>query len=81
MNTPTVRVADAVDTGRAAVVDADTLPAVVGQWLRADGIAARDYLADGVTPNVRALAAALRRRNWAAVHALADRLSLTVEAV
>lgn len=72
-----LRVTDRTDLARVAVVaDVDVAP-VVGQWLAADG--AVSVFTHHLSPNVAALARAVRAADWARVHVLADHLSMDVE--
>jgi hypothetical protein len=66
-------VTDLTNPDRVTVVDGDSIGAVLAEWLRADGAA-------GMSPNVARLVRALHRGDWATVHAVADHLSMDVEA-
>lgn len=70
-----VTITDKTSPERAAVVDVDVVPAILGGWLQADGLHADS------APSVRQLARALAAGDWPAVHALADDLAvgITVE--
>ncbi|HJT94049.1 MAG TPA: hypothetical protein VJ777_19305 [Mycobacterium sp.] len=59
---------------RQAETTAELAGLVVSGWLAADGHT-------GSSPNVDALVRALHRGDWVVVHKIADRLSLSVEAL
>ena len=73
MRDVTVLLTDQTSDSRSAVVDADTLPLTLAAWLESDG-----YYSSH-SPAVRRLADALRNGSWAAVHAAADALSVSVD--
>jgi hypothetical protein len=72
-----LKVSDRTDLARSAVVDSVDVAPVVGQWLAADGAAS--IFTHHLSPNVCALARAVRAADWARVHVLADHLSMDVE--
>lgn len=67
-----ITLTDKTSPNRAAVVDADTVPAILAGWLQADGLASES------SPTVRSLARAINAGDWAAVHALADELAVGI---
>lgn len=69
-----LHITDRTNSARDAIVDGDTVAPLVGGWLAADGVTE-----DSRT--VRGLERALRRGDWNSVHAIADYLSITVDAV
>lgn len=69
-----LEISDLTDPARSAVVSVDTVAPVIAHWLHADG-------ATGArSTNLDRLVTALRKGDWPRVHAIADHLSLSVEA-
>lgn len=69
------RLTDTITPQRSVIVDADAIAPTVGQWIAADAGA---FTVD-LSPNVVALARALRHNDWRRVHEIADHLRLSVE--